>query len=222
MGFARGAPWGHRTLSGPRSASAFFPNHVRERLVRLDPDELVATAIRRVGLENFGEPPYEEALQILVKTCNDEADLSLFGRIAAHHHLLDLLETRLRLTRCWQQTPEIQEQRILSPIFITGLPRSGSTFLHDLFARDPGNRVPQTWEVMSPLPPPIRERYNSDPRIAKTENQLRWLRWIQPSIVNAHPVGAALPQECIAITGYTFQSDEFLAMFWAPSYERWL
>ncbi len=205
-----------------RTPRAVFFKHAKGSLVPLDIDKLLTRVIRRTGLTDFGEPAHSDALRNLVRACNDEANLSLFGRLAARHHLLDLLETRLRLAKYWRETPKIQEERIHSPIFITGLPRSGSTFLHDLLSQDRDNRVPRTWEVMFPLPLSTDSGFGSDGRIKRAENQLRWLRWIQPSIVKAHPVGATFPQECIAILSYAFHSDEFLCMFWIPSYETWL
>jgi hypothetical protein len=199
-----------------------FWDRVKRRLALLDFDNLLTTAKRRTGFEDFGDPPCEESLQVLIDACNAEAGLSLFGQFAARQHLLDLLETRLKLVSYWRQTTEIWEQTIHQPLFITGMPRSGSTFLHDLFAQDPSNRVPRTWEVMFPLPPPTCEGLDPDRRIAKAENRLRLFRWTNPAIVKAHPIGACLPQECVAIMSYSLQSDEFLCMFRIPSYETWL
>ena len=203
-------------------AGSLFWGEIKRVLTPLDPEDLLSASIRDTGLADFGEPQCEEALRVLADSCNSEADLNLFGHFAARRHLIDLLCTRLKLWNFWQQTPEVQAQRISEPVFITGMPRSGTTFLHDLFAQDPGNRVPRTWEVMFPFPPPTREGTDSDPRISKAENRLRWLHWIHPAIAKAHPVGARLPQECIAITSYSLRSDEFLEMFRIPSYEKWL
>jgi len=206
----------------PSVQSIAFWDSVKRKLAPLDFDDLLAIVMRRTGLDDFGDPPCEDGLRVLIDACNAEAGLSFFGQFAARQHLLDLLETRLRLVSYWRQTTEIQKQPIDRPLFISGMPRSGSTFLHNLFAQDPGNRVPRTWEVMFPLPPPTRRAFDSDHRIAKAENRLRWLRWTKPAIVKVHPLGARLPQECIAITSYSFQSDEFLCMFHIPSYESWL
>jgi len=196
--------------------------HIKQRLAPLDHDDLVRTAKRRTGLSDFGEPPYQEALRVLVSSCNAEANLNMFGQFAARQHFLELLETRLRLVRRWQAAPEKWEESVRKPVFITGLPRSGSTFLHDLFAKDPANRVPLTWEVMYPLP--FRNRTKDDPgsRIRKADSRLCMMRLINPSVVKAHPIGARLPQECIAILSYSLLSEEFLCMFWVPSYEKWL
>jgi hypothetical protein len=213
-------PTSERELPPARSDS--FWDSVKRKLAPLDPYDLIAAAVRRTHLDDFGDPPCGDALRILVNACNTEAGLNLFGRLAAGQHLLDLLETRLKLVDYWRRTQEISEQPIDKPFFITGMPRSGSTFLHDLLAQDPGNRVPLTWEVMFPLPAPTREGIESDPRIRRAENRLRWLLRTRPSLVKAHPICARLPQECVAIMSYSFQSDEFLCTFRIPSYETWL
>ena len=207
---------------GRPAVNSLFWSRLKQRLAPLDHDDLLATARKRTGLPDLGDPPCEEALRILVSACNTEANLNMFGQFAAHQHLLELLETRLRLVRQWQLTPEMRQKSIRNPVFITGLPRSGSTFLHDLFAKDPSNRVPLTWEVMFPLPFLKRTKRDPESRIAKAENRLRLMRFTNPSIVKAHPIGARLPQECIAIMSYSLLSEEFLCMFWIPSYEKWL
>jgi hypothetical protein len=142
--------------------------------------------------------------------------------MATRQHLGELLATRLGLIDYWQRRPEIQEQALCPQIIITGLPKSGSTFLHRLLAHDLNNRVPKMWEVMFPLPFPGCMTPDSDPRIKKADNRLRWLRWTHPALAQAHPIGALIPQECGAILGYSFESNVFLDMFSIPSYEAWL
>ena len=164
----------------------------------------------------------EKSLWVLVDSCNVEAGLSLIGRLATRQHLVELLAARLGLIDYWQQTPEIQEQELRPQIIITGLPKSGSTFLHRLLAHDPNNRVPKMWEVMYPLPFPSCMTPDFDPRIKKADKRLRWLRWTHPALAQAHPLGALMPQECGAILGYTFESNVFLDMFSIPAYEAWL
>ena len=188
----------------------------------LDLDTLLFAAIRRTGSKYSGDPQCEDSLKVLIDACNNEAALSLVGQFAVKQYLLELLETRFRLLDYWQKAHEIQEQTVLPQIFITGLPKSGSTFLHRLLAHDSNNRVPRMWEVMYPLPAPRSATYDSDLRIGKTDSRLRWLRWSHRELVKAHPVGALIPQECGAILGYCFQSNVFLDMFTIPSYETWL
>ncbi len=195
---------------------------IKRRMVPLDYENLLSATLRRTGFKYSGDQSYEEALRVLIASCYAEARLSLVGQIAARQNLLELLETRFRLIDYWQRTPEIQEQAVSPQIFITGTPKSGSTFLHRLLGHDLNNRVPQMWEVMFPLPAPMCVTFDSDPRIRKTDKRLRWLQWTHPAISQAHPLGAHIPQECGAILGYSFESYVFLDMFSIPSYEAWL
>ncbi len=183
---------------------------------------MISQALRRAEHADFGDPPVEEPLRRLLESLDAEAHLTLIGRLSVRQHLLEMLETRLQLVGSWARTPEIQAQPIRRPIFITGMARSGSTFLHSLLAHDPANRVPSIWEVMLPYPPPQRERFHTDPRIRKTERRLRAFRWLAPRAQEVHPLSATLAQECIAILSYTFYADEFVTLFRVPGYEAWL
>src|SRR5262245_15252497 len=125
---------------------------ISRKLWFLDSGALAADARGRTRLEDFGDPPIDLALTVLVKRLELEADLHPLGRLFMRIHLRELMETRLRLTHAWNQRSEALETSLIQrPIFITGMPRSGSTFLHELLAEDPENRVPRVWEVMFPI-----------------------------------------------------------------------
>ena len=192
---------------------------IKRRLLPLDFNNLLSAARRGTGLKYSVEQRFEESLRVLIDSCNADAHLSLIGQIAARQHFLELLENRFRLIDYWQRKPEIMEQTIRPQIFITGLPKSGSTFLHRLLANDFNNRVPRMSEVMLPLPSPKCLSSDVDARIKKADSRLRW---IHPAIAQVHPIGALIPHECGAILGYSFVSNVFLDMFSIPSYEAWL
>jgi Sulfotransferase family len=141
-------------------------------LVQLDEQELLDMACQETGLKDFGGDSFHEPLQVLLKAYETEAELTLVGRLAARRHTLQLLTNRLRLIEDRKRYPAIAQQDIHQPLFIVGLPRTGSTLLHNLLAQDPGNRVPLCWEVMFPSPPPARASLVSDPRIAATQKLL--------------------------------------------------
>jgi hypothetical protein len=188
----------------------------------LDADRLISEALRGEAHDDFGIPPVETPLRRLVESLNTEAHLTTIGRLSVRQYLLEMLTTRLQLVNAWGRTPAIQAQPLRRPLFITGMARSGTTFLHSLLAQDPTNRVPSIWEVMFPHPPPTREGFAADPRIRKTERRLRAFRWLAPRVQEIHPLSATLAQECIAILSYTFYSDEFLVLYRVPDYEAWL
>jgi len=183
---------------------------------------LIDAARRETRLDDFGRDEFREPLRLLLRGYETEARLTLVGRIAARRDTVSLLASRLRLVEDRRRHPEIAAEQIRRPLFIVGLPRTGSTLLHHLLAQDPASRVAQAWEVMTPSPPPERARYESDPRIARAARQLRWLDRLAPDFKTIHPLGAQLALECIAIMGYTFLSSRFHTTYHVPTYQEWL
>ena len=116
----------------------------------------------------------------------------------ARERVLGHLVNRLLFVRDRARYPAIAQEKIVQPVFIIGLPRTGTTILHDILAQDPANRAPMTWEVMFPSPPPQRATSETDPRIARSRRS---------SPVDArsrdsrrmHPMGARLSQECVTL-----------------------
>jgi hypothetical protein len=138
-------------------------------------------------------------------------------------HLQELLETRLRLTQAWKGRSEVQEASVIErPIFITGIPRSGSTFLHELLAEDPENRAPRVWEVMFPIPIGKRRPEKADPRVQKAKACLWCFRRLAPGADSVYPIRAWMPHERVAIHSYTLLSEEFVSTCHVPTYEAFL
>src|SRR5262249_50291856 len=148
--------------------------------VALDEGSILEEVCRQTGLDDFGSDEFREPLRRLLHAYESEARLTLLGRIGARGDTTMLLTNRLRLVDDRKRTPGIAEQRIVRPLFIVGLPRTGSPLLHHLLAQDPTSRVAQGWEVMMPSPPPERARYETDVRIARFQRQLRWFDRIAP------------------------------------------
>jgi len=191
-------------------------------LVRLDAQQLAAAACRRTGLEDFGDGAFREPLALVVRSLDTEARLNLIGRIAARQDILRLLSNRLKMVEDARRHPEITSGAIRRPIFVTGLPRTGTTLLHGLLAQDPGSRAPLTWEMMFPSPPPRPAGPRRDRRSAIAERQIRWFHRLSPEFRKIHPTGAELPEECLVITSHAFVSFQFQTMYDVPSYESWL
>lgn len=188
----------------------------------LDEDELIATARKRTGLTDLGPPEtYREGLRTLLTSLEEDARLNTIGRIAARRRILDLLEVRLRLLDHRERNPQVVAEPIDRPIFVLGLPRTGTTVLYGLLASDPAMRAPLSWEVSHPFPPP-RPDVDDDPRVALTDREFDRFRQIVPDIDRMHPLGARLPQECIALQAPSFASYELPSTFPIPSYWDWL
>ena len=92
----------------------------------LQADELIATAKRRTGLDDFGPDDWREPFEILVCAVEKEAELHLFGRLWTRQELILFLETRLRIEAEYKAHPEIEDEVIDRPVFVTGMPRAGT------------------------------------------------------------------------------------------------
>lgn len=187
----------------------------------LDVDSLYEAAARRTGLSDFGGDDHREGLVRLVRSIESEAKTNLLGRISAHTQIVDLLATRLELTAHRASHPELAHERVEKPLFVLGLPRTGTTLLYELLACDASSRSPTSWELARPCPPPEPSTYATDPRIAPIAANLRQFKKMVPTLDAIHPIGAALPQECVVITAPSFRSFQFQLSFDIPSYQDW-
>ena len=191
-------------------------------LLPLEPAELIARAMANTGLSDFGQDPWREGFEILVKALNEEADLNLFGRLMTRSDLLIWLEERLAIEDAYRRHPEIDEQVVDAPVFIVGQARSGTSILFELLSTDGRFGVPTNWEIMFPCPPPEAATYRSDPRIAKAQHLLTQWHRVAPSFLSMHELGATIPNECKVAMNCTFTSDNLTGLFQVPSYYAWL
>ncbi len=191
-------------------------------LVRLDESSLHKAASKNTGLSDFGDSHYREGLTRLLHSFEEEADLSIIGRVIARANSIELLENRLQMIEVHKQHPEIAQGEIRHPIFIVGMPRTGTSILHELMSQDPNLRTPLSWEVARSCPPPERSTYDTDPRIADVDAKFAQTDRLIPEFKKMHPLGAQLPQECVIITAHDFASLLFQTFYHVPGYAAWL
>ncbi len=189
---------------------------------QLDAGDLIGEARRRTGLSDFGPHDAFEPLDVLLHSMEREADLSEFGRFSAYQETLQLLINRLNIVEARKRHPGIAREPIDRPIFIVGLPRSGTTFLHGLLAQDPASRAPLTWETMEPPGPAEAPAGRHRLLESKAHWRIRSFHSLAPEFRRIHAVEAMLPQECIAITAHSFISARFDNTYRIPSYQAWL
>jgi len=122
--------------------------------LELTPHALMSAASERTGLNQWGDPGFRERLTVLCEALRTEADLSTTGVAVVFEQLVGNLVNRLRLEALIAEHPEIESVVIERPIIICGLPRSGTTHLHNLIAADPNIRSLPYWESLEPFPAP--------------------------------------------------------------------
>jgi hypothetical protein len=188
----------------------------------LSADAVVAAAAKAAGSSDFGSDSYREPLEIYVRACHDEADLTPFGRIVVAKMLAAPLVSRIELHRWARSHPEVRDEVIVSPWVIVGLPRTGTSLLSQLLGLDPMARPLLQWEGAHPIPPPTLEESGQDPRIAQMAKELDGLMKLNPPLRAMHPFGATLAQECVSLFMYDLRTLAMEIQVHVPTYARWL
>lgn len=181
------------------------------------PGWLEGAAAQEVGLTDFGPDIYQDSLARLCQSINDDADLNGYGRLLLAGVIRNQLGNRLLMQRVRVQDPGKLAQRPLAPIIVTGLPRTGTTFLHRLLAADPAHVSLPYWQLNRPIPkgPDDTEAQ----RIADVNAMVDIRRKITPELDATHMIRAESPEECMWLTASSMHSR----MYWnlAPAY-GWL
>lgn len=165
---------------------------------------------------------FQDGLQRLCQSFNQEANLNTLGRLILNKNLLRLLINRLRIQHWVKEHPEVLNEKIQPPMIILGLPRSGTTILNFLLALDPENRPLLEWEKDNPVPPPeITTRYE-DPRIAQCAKKFEKTYQLFPILKTIHPQGATLPAECFNMNSSEFKDMAYYLISNIPTYLEWV
>jgi hypothetical protein len=185
-------------------------------------EALISGAISSTGLSDFGDSSFSEGLSRLCSSLASEAALTEMGALILGGRLQGLLENRLRIEQTYQKHPSIADEEVEGPIFIVGLPRTGTTALSQLVAMDPEIRSLRLWESSAPVPPPSSETQDSDPRIALAEEGLKMMDSAFPRMKSLYFQTATGPTECQDLLGMEFRTHHFDGMAYVPSYVSWV
>lgn len=187
-------------------------------VVPLDEVSLVDQACRSTGLSDFGDEHWREPFRVLLLALEEEAQLTLMGRLMARHDIYLWLRNRLLITDLFRRHPEIDDEVITAPMFIVGLPRSGTSILFELLAQDSDTGVPLMWEALLPCPPPEAHNYTSDPRIQQADKLFTQWNRVAPEFATMHEMAGDIPAECGLLMASTFISDHIASLHQTPSY----
>ena len=155
---------------------------MKQLRLSLRADDVIEDACRYAGMDDFGDIRFREGLEVLLRACEEEAALSLFGYFGTRWDIRRFLSNLLRFRHEEKRAPQILQARIQQPIIITGLPRSGTTFLHTLLAADPANVAPRVWQLIHPYPNGAN-RGDRDTRRRSVDRQLRMFEFSPPAFV---------------------------------------
>lgn len=166
---------------------------------------LLADARAATKLDDFGAPSFREGLGVLLETY-ERAGLRPGGRKRTRRRLVQLLSTRLNVEKAWKEHPEIRQRTLRRPIYLTGLPRTGTSTLFNLLGRDAASRPLLLWEGVCPDPLPAEYATGGpDPRIELIQAGLDIDRARNPDFDKIHFARADAPEECVLLLAHTFR-----------------
>lgn len=194
----------------------------RRSWVDLSEAGLLSAAERITGLSDWGDEEFRPQFRLLLETYKNDADLTLIGRYLARMMFLRALINRLRIQDTLKRHPEILARPLRRPIFIIGLPRTGTTLLHNLLAQDPSARVPRYWELLYPCPLVVGQPHAKDPRRRRIQVVNWMIRQSVPALRRIHLSGALDPEECIILLQNQFIDFLPLGMAGGAQYRDWL
>jgi hypothetical protein len=190
--------------------------------VRLDAGRLKLQAAVLFGESDFGDDPFAENFVRFVDALNSDGVLSPDGAAITEAEILGLLRNRLEIAGWLAREPSISDEGIDRPIFLMGLPRSGTTFLHHLFDHDPSLRLLRCWETLRPCPPPGFDPASVAPRL---EAARQFVGQWQSDVVGfdaTHLLDADGPDECSLILNQIFAQAGFQNYLQVRSHFDWL
>lgn len=180
-------------------------------------EKVLAAARFTTGLDDFGTDDFIEPLDLLIEDYHNSAKLNRKGVIGSWVYLHRMLSNRLRLTR-YLKTTAANEQEIREPVFILGLPRTGSTLLHELLASHPGLRAPRFWETSFVPGYSLFDRF----RQGVTSAQIGVVDMLAPGFRSVHSLGTFKPHECITMQALSLRTMQFHAAHNLQKYNQWL
>lgn len=190
-----------------------------DEAVPVTSESLREEATRASGLDDWGDATFFPTLDLLLDSCRATARLTppgwdLLQKVAVRH-----LRNQLYLQAFVRGRPEVGAA-VTSPVLITGLPRTGTTLLHNLLALDPANRVLRFWEGLHPVP--VEDEADAAVLVGQAEKWLDRLYELTPAFRSIHFSTAQGPEECDALLQNSFASQHFDDMFQAETYSAWL
>lgn len=152
----------------------------------LDADALHAQASADTGLHDFGPDDYRERLDVFLAALREIDGLHGAGAVNFYGQLLQILKNRLLLADLLRRHPEINDIELTSPVVIAGLPRTGTTHLHNLLAAPPTFRTMPYWESNEPFPMPNEVGVQPDPRRARMDVAVEVINTVMPHFALMH------------------------------------
>ena len=184
----------------------------------LDADVLHTKAAAETGLDDFGADDYRERLDVYLDALRDVPGLHDAGIVNFHAQLLQWLKNRLLLTDLLTRHPEILDIELAPPVVIAGLPRTGTTHLHNLLGAAPTFRTIPYWESNEPFPLPSEAGIEPDPRRTRMDVAVEVMNIVMPHFALMHEMTTDHVHEEIQLLANDFSTMLFETLGYVPKW----
>jgi len=184
-------------------------------------DEFHARAVEQRGLSDFGDAAYHEGLRVLLDALDDHPPRPGGKTAAAEGLIVSPLVARLHTEAQWKANPGYRRREITAPLVVIGVPRTGTTALHNLLSLDPQFQGIEKWLTGAPLVRPPREEWEAHPQYRSAAQVVEQMFAIAPEVMQAHGVRADEVDECLLPMAQSFCSNWFPSQLDIPVYDRW-
>jgi len=186
--------------------------------MRLDIARLHEDVSRLTGLTDFGDASYLEGLRVLAEAY-ESAGLTRLGASMKRSFLRGALTARLFSEAAWRANSEYQEVAVERPLFVTGLPRTGTTALHRMLVADPAHQGVELWLADVPQPRPPRQTWSGHPIF---QMLAQGYQGSSEKLGKVHHVAADQVEECWYLLRQSMMSVSFECLAFVPAYSAWL
>jgi hypothetical protein len=183
---------------------------------------LHASAAKITGLADFGADDYTDGLAVLLESYDRDAGLTPLGARLKRAFLRGALVARLLSEAGWRQYPEHAAVPVRRPIFVTGLPRTGTTALHRLLTADPAHQGLEMWLIEAPQPRPPRDSWAADPVFQGIQAAYEQHHVDHPEFMGVHYMAADQVEECWQLLRQSARSVSYECLAHLPTYSAWL
>lgn len=187
---------------------------------QFEPEQLLEKAARKNLLSDFGEDGFQEGFRILCDSLNKDARLHPMGKFLAQTTIFAILRNRLELSARWKEHPEVLNKKIIKPVIIVGLPRTGTTLLFNLLALDDRFQYLRAWEAVRPGLS-VNTKRSVSKAIAEKNADVNFYAYLRPELKKIHYITSQMPEECIPLLNNSFECNFFQLHFKVTRYSDW-
>ena len=188
------------------------------------PDDILALAQKRTGVDEIDSDSWREGLSIIMDEVNSSSAFTPYGRGRILNDATEALGRRLQIHDYVQSHPDVVDAPVERPLIVLGMPRTGTTVISYLLDQDPARRSLLHWQCVSPVPPASTEALRSDPRcLALLEEQKKILTMVKDAKVPLpHWEDADGPTEDMFIHNQDFKGLSWDSFLTTSRYAEWL